>query len=800
MKFYKFDAKGLEKELETDIENGLTGDEAKKRFKECGYNSQYTNTKFSLKSLNAIFLSVTLVIVAAYLIFALFNKDVTYVYNSIVALAIMLVCQISLVILRRIFKRKMYMSVLNKPYKLKVIRDGEEHLLKYSEIMYGDIVIIQKGDYIPFDGIVISSNGLVTDESDVTGNDRVSKHVGIIPDDNVNADQLFNTVFCGSYVVHGTAKVIVTDICARVYIIKSGKNKTYKFSNSTKIVDISSLYTSLFSLFCIIFTVICGLISHDFPSIIIGVLLFVAVLTSGFMKSYSSLVFKKAFLNLNNKGIYIKSVSQIETLETSDIVLLDHNIIFDNSIEVSGFISNDMKLNNVSSVDKSNFNTFLYSAFCLLQDNPLYNASVKMLKKVGVEFSDLDAMCPLLSRANIDDETSICARAYNGNNMIIAVGNYKKISLMCQNHVEESEISALNKKSSDLIAVCIKNVDIIPNDLSVISNDFTLIGVIGINKKTSVDILEKCQNLKELGTHPIILFPGNIAAAISTFGSEKNFLNINCLFDSSKNDIKSIDCLCEYDGDINKIVSYLSKKGHVPSYYGDKVLRDNKCVSFKSVDMSAYNNKDSDVVTTGDFDSLYSSIIESKKATYLINDVFGNFGLISAFYIVCGVLFSLLYNEVMLSSLMISFLVFVIMPMIMLRLLITNVSTYMLVNNKSSFDLLHNKNFSFGIVSIILFLLICVILKFISKAEIASAVLSITFISYLSFSSGEIMHKPNRSIISLLPAVFLFIVYVTPVSAIFGIGMLSFWIGIVSIILGVLFKILSKIICRSVKI
>ena len=52
---------------------------------------------------------------------------------------------------------------------VKVLRDGQEALIPNTEMLVGDVAILDTGDKIPADGIAFQVYGLVADEASLTG-------------------------------------------------------------------------------------------------------------------------------------------------------------------------------------------------------------------------------------------------------------------------------------------------------------------------------------------------------------------------------------------------------------------------------------------------------------------------------------------------------------------------------------------------------------------------------------------------------------------------------------------------------
>jgi Mg2+-importing ATPase len=107
--------------------------------------------------------------------------------------------------------------------KCKVLRNGNEMEIPVEKAVPGDIAILAAGDIIPGDSLVTASGELYADEAALTGETfPVEKAAGIIKEDTPLA-QRSNTLYMGTHVVSGTAKVV---------IVKTGKQTEFgKISN-----------------------------------------------------------------------------------------------------------------------------------------------------------------------------------------------------------------------------------------------------------------------------------------------------------------------------------------------------------------------------------------------------------------------------------------------------------------------------------------------------------------------------------------------------------------------------------------
>ena len=93
--------------------------------------------------------------------------------------------------------------------KTAVLRDDTIEVIPSEDIVPGDIAVLKSGDSIPADCIIIESKDLFLNEATLTGESYpVEKSVKVIPKDTPLRERT-NSVFMGTFVVSGTAKVLV---------------------------------------------------------------------------------------------------------------------------------------------------------------------------------------------------------------------------------------------------------------------------------------------------------------------------------------------------------------------------------------------------------------------------------------------------------------------------------------------------------------------------------------------------------------------------------------------------------------
>ncbi|AKM82413.1 TPA: ATPase [Candidatus Berkelbacteria bacterium] len=108
--------------------------------------------------------------------------------------------------------------------KATVLRDGKESIISDSELVPGDIIVLQEGEKIPTDARLLVSNQLRLDESTLTGeSEPVSKISEILETTHLPISDQKNMVFKGTHIVAGNGKAIVVATGLDTYIGKISK-------------------------------------------------------------------------------------------------------------------------------------------------------------------------------------------------------------------------------------------------------------------------------------------------------------------------------------------------------------------------------------------------------------------------------------------------------------------------------------------------------------------------------------------------------------------------------------------------
>ncbi|MBO7345861.1 MAG: cation-transporting P-type ATPase, partial [Clostridia bacterium] len=96
---------------------------------------------------------------------------------------------------------------------VRVIRNGKTMIISQVEVVVGDIIILESGDKIVADGRLVESNGLLVDESALTGESLpVNKDYSVVFQENTPLAERKNCVYSGTFITSGSGIMVVTAI------------------------------------------------------------------------------------------------------------------------------------------------------------------------------------------------------------------------------------------------------------------------------------------------------------------------------------------------------------------------------------------------------------------------------------------------------------------------------------------------------------------------------------------------------------------------------------------------------------
>ena len=318
--------------LNTKEREGLTEEEVKIRQAKYGKNKLKDKKKESIiikfiKQFND-FMIITLII--ASIISAVISKmqgENDYV-DSIIIIGIVIFNALMGVIQEAKAEKSIEALKQMTPQITKVIRNGKTTEINAEDLVKGDIVILETGNFIPADCRIIESHNLKIEESSLTGEAEPSlKEANIICKKDIPLGDMKNMAFMASTVVNGTGKAIVTETGMETkvgqianMIIEDEAPETplqKKLGEVGKILGIACLAI------CIIIFII-GLIKKIEPieMFMTAVGLAVAAIPEG-LPAIVTIMLSIGVTKMAKRNSIIRKLPAVETLGSSNVICSD---------------------------------------------------------------------------------------------------------------------------------------------------------------------------------------------------------------------------------------------------------------------------------------------------------------------------------------------------------------------------------------------------------------------------------------------------------------------------------------------
>lgn len=332
---YQKDVNEVILETESNIDLGLTSSEVEIRLEKFGQNKldDVKKRHIILKFLDQLKDFMILILFAASLI-SMFTGDIA---EGLLIIAIVILNAV-LGVFQEEKAEKALESIksLSSPH-IMVLRDGEESEIDVKDLVKGDIVLLEAGDYIPADLRLIESINLKIDESTLTGEAvPVEKTVNSINKSEVPIGDRTNLAYMGTVVTYGRGKAIVVKVGMETEIGNIAKMLTETDAVVTPLQRSINQLGKILAIIALAITAIIfiieiaqGLLSQNpftFEEIkdafTFAVALAVAAIPEG-LPAIITVVLSFGMTNLVKQKAIMRNLPSVETLGSTNIICSD---------------------------------------------------------------------------------------------------------------------------------------------------------------------------------------------------------------------------------------------------------------------------------------------------------------------------------------------------------------------------------------------------------------------------------------------------------------------------------------------
>ncbi|WP_412757603.1 cation-transporting P-type ATPase [Legionella bozemanae] len=313
-------------ELMTSTEEGLTISESKNRLLKFGYNELPSLPPQSVfkRLLSQLNNALILVLLAA-AIATLFLGQIT---DSVIIFGVILIN--TLIGFIQEGKAEKAIAAVHSMLSLHatVLRENKRMIIPASELVVGDLVLLQSGDKIPADLKLVRTKNLKINEAILTGeSNTVEKKIGVLASDTPLAEQT-NMAFSGTLVTSGKGEGIVVATGIQTEIGKINQLLTHVQPLMTPLIKKMSLFSQWLSGFILAFASVLFLIgyflhhfsAHEMFMAAVGII--VAAIPEG-LPVILTVALAIGVQRMANRYAIIRKLPAVETLGSVSIICTD---------------------------------------------------------------------------------------------------------------------------------------------------------------------------------------------------------------------------------------------------------------------------------------------------------------------------------------------------------------------------------------------------------------------------------------------------------------------------------------------
>ena len=534
-KWFNKSTEEAEKILETNIQNGLTENDVKTKREKYGLNMLKAKKKASLlqRFIEQFkdFSIIVLIIAAIVSGFVGISQgegmtDTIIILIVVLANAIIGIAQES--------KAEKSLEALQKltDHASKVIRDGKIKVIPAKELVPGDIVVLDTGDYIPADLRVIEAVNLKAQESSLTGESvPVEKTTKTIEKTDVGIGDRTNMLFSSSLVTYGRGKGIVVQTGMNTEV---GKIAGMLDNTEKQITPLQEKLNKLGKTLGIAALAICafifiiGLIQGKEPinMFMTAVSLAVAAIPEGLV-AVSTIVLAIGVQKMVKKNAIVKKLPAVETLGSATVICSDKTgTLTQNKMTVEKIFINgetkelaEYKENINEDLKKLIFANMLCNDTKISTDgkltgDPTETALVDMAFKLDFDPSVYDRM-PRIQEIPFDSDRKLMTTVneVNGKYIVYTKGGMDELIGICNSYILNGEIKnniekykniitknneQMAKEALRVLACAYKEIDHKPTkeDMENIEKDLIFVGMVGMidpPREEAKIAVEKCK-------------------------------------------------------------------------------------------------------------------------------------------------------------------------------------------------------------------------------------------------------------------------------------------------------------------
>ena len=624
MIFYHETGENVLKELGSDASYGLTDEQVLQRKQQYGENrlrekKKKTNLQRFLDQFKDVMILILVGAALISFVVACVEGNPKEFFEPALILLIVVVNAIMGVMQESKAEKALdALKGLSAPHA-RAIRNGVETILNASELVPGDIIRLEAGDFIPADARLLHSVSLKSEESALTGESVPSeKDARSIVDQNAPLGDRNNMIFSGCSVTYGTATAVVTATGMDTEMGKIANLLENEEEGQTplqkKLAQLGKYLGILAIAACAIIFIV-GIV-NGMPVMEIfltAVSLAVSAIPEG-LPAIVTIVLAIGVQRMVKKNAIIRRLPAVETLGSASIICSDKTgTLTQNRMTLVEAYWDGGKTEKVSTQNSAEIRRLLqYATLCCDGSivfhgseqqhigDPTETAIILAAHQNGITQESLSREYPRLAEIPFDSDRKLMSTVnrIDGQNIVIVKGAFDMMAQRCiQGDLDTAKRITEEMSSSALrvLAVAYKKIDEVPDSPTSdeLENGLTFLGLVGMIDPPRPEAKEAVATCRKAGIKPVMITGDHVVTA-SAIAKELGILQpsdraitgseLDAMTDSQLDEqVENIAVYARVSPENKiRIVKAWQRKGQVVSMTGDGV---NDAPALKAADI-----------------------------------------------------------------------------------------------------------------------------------------------------------------------------------------------------------------------
>ena len=624
MIFYHETGENVLKELGSDASYGLTDEQVLQRKQQYGENrlrekKKKTNLQRFLDQFKDVMILILVGAALISFVVACVEGNPKEFFEPALILLIVVVNAIMGVMQESKAEKALdALKGLSAPHA-RAIRNGVETILNASELVPGDIIRLEAGDFIPADARLLHSVSLKSEESALTGESVPSeKDARSIVDQNAPLGDRNNMIFSGCSITYGTATAVVTATGMDTEMGKIANLLENEEEGQTplqkKLAQLGKYLGILAIAACAIIFIV-GIV-NGIPVMEIfmtAVSLAVSAIPEG-LPAIVTIVLSIGVQRMVKKNAIIRRLPAVETLGSASIICSDKTgTLTQNRMTLVEAYWDGGKTEKVSTQNSAEIRRLLqYATLCCDGSivfhgseqqhigDPTETAIILAAHQNGMTQESLSREYPRLAEIPFDSDRKLMSTVnrIDGQNIVIVKGAFDMMAQRCiQGDLDTAKRITEEMSSSALrvLAVAYKKIDEVPDSPTSdeLENGLTFLGLVGMIDPPRPEAKEAVATCRKAGIKPVMITGDHVVTA-SAIAKELGILQpsdraitgseLDAMTDSQLDEqVENIAVYARVSPENKiRIVKAWQRKGQVVSMTGDGV---NDAPALKAADI-----------------------------------------------------------------------------------------------------------------------------------------------------------------------------------------------------------------------